>query len=318
MQVKLRCMNASTLDPAALACLVALSDTGSFAAAAQRLALTPSAVSQRMRALEAQWGQPLVVRTRPLDFTPSGAVLLRLARQWQSLEAEAARQLGADGAHGERVPISVNADSLATWVLPALDGLMQEGLTAGHGIDLRVDDQDFTHEALRAGTVLGCVSSLAEPMHGCSAERLGVMRYLAVASPGFVRQQLPQGLRAADLARVPMLVFNRKDSLAARWAQQAFGLADLRLRERHVPATDAYLEAAERGWGIAMVAELQARPAIAAGRLQPVAAQVPVDVALYWHQWQLEGRSAPAGGGRNLLARVGAALKQHAATVLAP
>lgn len=305
-------MNADAFDPAALACLVALSDTGSFAAAARSLALTPSAVSQRMRALETQWGQPLVVRTRPLEFTPSGAVLLRLARQWQSLAAEAARQLGAASTHGQRVPISVNADSLATWVLPALDALMEEGLTAGHGIDLRVDDQDFTHEALRAGTVLGCVSSLAEPMHGCSAERLGVMRYLAVASPGFVQRHLATGLRAADLARLPMLVFNRKDSLAQRWAQQAFGLTDVRLRERHVPATDAYAEAAERGWGIGMLAELQARPAIAAGRLQAVLPKVHVDVTLYWHQWQLE-----APHGRSLLARVGAALKQHAAAVLA-
>lgn len=320
VQVKLNFMNEAAFDPAALACLVALSDTGSFAAAAHRLALTPSAVSQRMRALEAQWGQPLVVRTRPLEFTPSGAVLLRLARQWQSLAAEAARQLGAGGAHGERVPIGVNADSLATWVLPALDALMHEGLTTGHGMDLRVDDQDFTHEALRAGTVLGCVSSLSEPMHGCSAERLGVMRYVAVASPGFVRQQLPRGLRAADLARVPMLVFNRKDSLAARWARQAFGLADLRLRERHVPAADAYVDAAQRGWGIGIAPALQVQGALADGRLQLVLPQVTVDVALYWHQWQLEAGGAPGSGsaGGSLLARVGAALKQHAAQVLAP
>lgn len=300
----------ASFDPTGLACLVALSDTGGFAAAAQRLALTPSAVSQRMRALEAQWGQPLVVRTRPLAFTPSGSVLLRLARQWQSLAAEAARELGAASAHGERVPISVNADSLATWVLPALDDLMREGLQAGHGIDLRVDDQDFTHEALRAGSVLGCVSSLAEPLHGCSVQRLGVMPYVAVASPDFIRTMLQQGLRAADLARVPMLVFDRKDGMAARWVRRALGLADVRLRERHVPSAEAYVQAAERGWGIGLAPELQVRAALAEGRLQRVQPDAEVPVTLYWHQWQLDS------GGASLLSRIGEALKQHAADVL--
>lgn len=301
-----------SFDPAGLACLVALSDTGSFLAAAQRLALTPSAVSQRVRALELQWGQPLVVRTRPLDFTPSGAVLLRLARQWQSLSAEAARQLGAASAHGERVPISVNADSLATWVLPALDALMQEGLAAGHGIDLRVDDQDFTHEALRAGTVLGCVSSVEEALHGCSVHRLGVMRYIAVASPGFLKQQLPGGLGPADVACVPFLVFDRKDAMAMRWARQAFGLPDLRLRERHVPSSEAYVEAARRGWGIGVAPELQVRAALAQGSLVQVMTEVQVPVQLYWHQWQLSTSDG------SLLGRIGAALKQHAAAVLDP
>ncbi|MCR5865968.1 ArgP/LysG family DNA-binding transcriptional regulator [Aquincola sp. J276] len=301
----------TTFDPTGLACLVALSDTGSFAAAAQRLALTPSAVSQRMRALEAQWGQPLVVRTRPLDFTPSGSVLLRLARQWQSLAAEATRQLGAASAHGERVPIGVNADSLATWVLPALDALMREGVQVGFGIDLRVDDQDFTHEALRAGTVLGCVSSLAEPLHGCGMQRLGVMPYLAVASPALLRELPAAGLRAADLARLPMLVFDRKDGMARAWAQQAFGLPDLRLRERHVPSSEAYVEAACRGWGIGVAPQLQVAAALADGRLQPVLPSVTVPVTLYWHQWLLDGVAD-----RGLLGRIGAALQQHAAQVL--
>ncbi|MEF7614263.1 LysR family transcriptional regulator ArgP [Aquincola sp. MAHUQ-54] len=312
-----------SFDAGGLACLVALADTASFAGAADRLALTPSAVSQRVRALEAQWGQPLVIRTRPLQFTAAGGVLLRLARQWQSLGAQAARELGAGAASGERVPIGVNADSLATWVLPALDGLMRAGLREGHGIDLVVDDQDFTLEALREGAVLGCVSSVGEPLRGCRVQRLGVMRYVAVASPAFVAEMLPEGLRAADLGRAPFLVFNRKDGMARAWAKDAFGLRNVRLRERHVPSSEAYVAAAERGWGIGIAPLLQVEAALAAGRLQRVRPEASVPVTLHWHHWQLgsepeaDTRSATTPD-TTLLHRIGDALAQQAAQALEP
>lgn len=307
----------SRFDPQGLACLVALADAGSFAGAAQRLVLTPSAISQRLRALELQWGQALVVRSRPLQFTAAGAVLLRLARQWESLGAEAARTLGAGGRRGERVPIAVNADSLATWVLPALDPLVQAGLREGFGIDLVIDDQDFTHERLRDGAVLGCVSSLGEPLQGCRMQRLGAMRYVAVASPGFVAARLPHGFDATALPEVPLLVFDRKDGLAAAWVAAAFGLRGARLRERHVPAADAYVEAAAMGWGVGIAPLLQVQPALDAGRLVRVRPEVSLPVALYWHAWRLAGEAdgADAAGG-SLIGRIGEALAQHAAQVL--
>ena len=121
----------SDLDPAALDCLAALADEQGFERAAQRLSITQSAVSQRLRTLEAQVGQPLVVRSRPLRLTEAGKVLLRFARQLQALRVDVARELGERVAPQSRLAIAVNADSLATWVLPALDGLVQQGLREG-------------------------------------------------------------------------------------------------------------------------------------------------------------------------------------------
>ena len=149
------------LDTAALDCLAALADDGSFERAAQRLSITQSAVSQRLRSLEeAQVGQLLVVRARPLRLTEAGRVLLRFARQLQAMRADVARELGERARAQARLPIAINADSLATWVLPALDPLVQQGLRDGFGLELVVDDQDFTHEWLRQGQVLGCVSTV--------------------------------------------------------------------------------------------------------------------------------------------------------------
>ena len=134
------------LDPAALDCLAALADTGSFERAAQQLAITQSAVSQRLRSLETSLGRLLVVRSRPLRLTEPDKLLLRHARQVQALRADLGRELGTTVARDERLPIAVNADSLATWVLPALSALVQDGHDEGYGLELIVDDQDFTHD----------------------------------------------------------------------------------------------------------------------------------------------------------------------------
>ena len=288
-------MNA--FDPAALECLAALADAGSFERAAVQLSITQSAVSQRLRALETGLGRLLVVRSRPLRLTEPGKVLLRYARQMQAMRADISRELGATGVHDERLPIAVNADSLATWVLPALAPVVNAGLRDGYGLELIVDDQDFTHDSLREGTVLGCVSTVSEPLRGCSVAALGCMRYLAVASPGFIAERLPQGLHRGNFAKLPWLVFNRKDDMHAVWVGQAFGVASARLLERHVPSSEAHARAAVMGWGIGVIPELMAAPWLASGGLLPLHAEVHVDVQLHWHQWKLLAGSGSGSGG---------------------
>jgi LysR family transcriptional regulator, chromosome initiation inhibitor len=305
------------LDPAALDALAALADEGSFERAAQRLLVTQSAISQRLRGLEAQVGQPLVVRSRPLRLTDPGKHLLRYARQMQALRADVARELGmsasARAIAESPVRIAVNADSLATWVLPALDPLVQAGLL----IELVVDDQDFTHDWLREGAVLGCVTTVSEALRGCVQRPLGVMRYVAVASPGFVSEHLPDGLHAGLFSQLPFLVFNRKDDMQQQWVSAAFGVRQPRLQARYVPSSEANVRAAAMGWGIGVVPEVQVQAQIAQGRLVVLRPDVAVPVALYWHEWRLAGAGeAPLRTGT--LARIGAALAAGAQAALAP
>ncbi|WP_269632180.1 LysR family transcriptional regulator ArgP [Pelomonas sp. BJYL3] len=306
------------LDSAGLDCLAALADERSFERAAQRLSVTQSAVSQRLRSLEAQVGQLLVVRSRPLRLTEPGKVLLRFARQLQALRTDVARELGSQVTPHERLPIAVNADSLATWVLPALDGLVQQGLREGFGLELIVDDQDFTHDWLRQGEVLGCVSTVQQALRGCVVQPLGVMSYVAVASPDFVARQLPSGLNEANFAQQPFLVFNRKDDNQVQWISKAFGVRHPRLKERYVPSSDAIVRAACMGWGIAVVPELQVREGVRKRQLQPLRPEVSVDLTLYWHQWKLVSEAAPAPGRVALLDQVGQALSAGAKGALKP
>lgn len=305
------------IDSAALDCLAALADHGGFEAAAQRLAITQSAVSQRLRALEAQVGQPLVVRSRPLRLTEPGKVLLRYARQLQALRADVSRELGVQPSAGERLAVAVNADSLATWVLPALDALVHDGLA----LELVVDDQDFTHDWLRQGEVLGCVSTVSAALKGCRVVPLGVMRYLAVASLDFVARHLkgtPAGLNEASFSQVPFLVFNRKDDMQQQWVQRAFGIANPRLQSRFVPSSEACVRAALMGWGVGVVPELQVRPLLTSGALVVLRPTATVSIALHWHQWRLAPDGSPPSARVAMLDRVGAALEAGARDVLEP
>jgi LysR family transcriptional regulator (chromosome initiation inhibitor) len=292
------------LDPAALDCLAALADDGHFERAAHRLSITQSAVSQRLRALEAQVGQLLVVRSRPLHLTDAGKVLLRFARQMQAMRADVALELGVGPQSGQRLPIAVNADSLATWVMPALDAVVQ----AGAALELVVDDQNFTHDWLRQGAVLGCVSTVKEALRGCRVVPLGSMRYTAVASPGFIARQLPQGLNRGNFAQVPFLVFNRKDDMQTQWVARAFGVRAPRLQESFVPSSEAYVRAALMGWGVGVVPRLQVSGLMDSGALVALRPEVELDVRLYWHQWRLGPDGAAPSERVALLDRIGDAL----------
>lgn len=308
------------LDPAALDCLAALADAGSFDRAAQMLSITQSAVSQRLRTLETTLGRLLVVRSRPLRLTEAGKLLLRYARQMQAMRADLARELGATQPGHERLPIAVNADSLATWVLPALDPVVQAGQREGFALELIVDDQDFTHDWLREGAVLGCVSTVAEALRGCHVEPLGAMRYIAVASPALIERWLPHGLDRATFAQVPWLVFNRKDDMHAVWVSQAFSARGPHLVECFVPSSEAHVRACAMGWGIGVMPEQLAGPWLAEGKLQVLCPEVFIDVHLHWHQWTLrDDTAAPAPSLRTgALDRIGQALIDGARQALRP
>jgi len=269
------------LDLAQLRALDATVRGGTLEAAARALHVTPSAISQRLRALEVATGRILLVRTKPVRVTESGQAVLRLARQVDLLTADVARELG-DGPSPVLVPtlpIAVNADSMATWVLPALAPLAGDIC-----FDLHREDQEHTSALLRAGTVMAAVTADAEPVPGCTSTRLGGMRYRPMASSGFARHWFPAGPTPEALAQAPVVVFDRKDDLQHRYLLTQAG-SDVAPPMHYVPASADYVAAITLGLGWGMVPDQQA-PGGAAELvdLDPAAA---VDVVLHWQQWRL-------------------------------
>lgn len=268
-----------------LRALVAVVDRGTFDAAARELQVTPSAVSQRIKALEVGVGRVLVRRTKPVQATASGEVVLRLARQIALLEHDAAALLGDGDVAPDlqvRVPIAVNADSLATWVLPALAGIPAE-----HSILFTILSEDEGHTAglLRDGTVMAAITSSADPVQGCSVRKLGRMRYRPMASKAFASRWFPDGAGPDTFAGAPVLVFDEKDDLQDRYLRRCTKRA-LNPPRHFVPASADFTRAVGLGLGWGMIPEVPGSEQDAdlvyldPGRF--------VDVPLFWQQWKLQ------------------------------
>ncbi|WP_368041004.1 LysR family transcriptional regulator ArgP [Cupriavidus gilardii] len=287
------------IDNGQLAAFAAVLQEGSFEAAARRLHVTPSAISQRMRQLEERLGQVLLQRGSPCQPTAAGRTLARYTEQLALLEAETLAELGdGNGLRGKdgmplRVPLAVNADSLDSWFPASFDALPAEPAMV---FDLRVEDQDHSATLLREGVVMAAVSASAEPVQGCTVEPLGIMRYLGVASPALIAEAFAGGVDAASLARTPMLAFNRKDALQARFIALLIGFDFQQpLPPTHyVPSTAGFVAFAQRGLGWGMMPEPFVREPLAHGTLAEFAPGRHLDVPLYWHRWRLRSPALDA------------------------
>jgi LysR family transcriptional regulator (chromosome initiation inhibitor) len=267
------------LDYSHLAALTAIHRRGSFDLAAAALGVTQSAISQRLKSLEERMGTLLIQRGQPCIATAPGRRLIRHFEDVMLLESALATDLPQDPT--TTIRLAVNADSLATWVLPALaetDALL---------FDLVIDDQDHSQDLLRRGEVSAAITSHPGPLQGCDTMALGALRYRATASPAYVARWFPDGVTRAALARAPALTFSDKDRLQRDWAAQHLvqngdQSADLTFPTHRIASAQGFVEAACLGLGWGMNPDLLTADHLAAGRLVEIAPDTPMDVPLYW------------------------------------
>lgn len=269
--------------------LAAVLREGTFDGAAAVLHITPSAVSQRIKALETSVGRVVVRRTKPATATPDGEVLVRLAKQWELLIDEARIELlgsspGTDDADESRIhlPIAANADSLATWFLPVIAEMHHAHPVA---IEVLRDDESQNSRFLRSGEVLGAITSDPLGIRGCTIAPLGSMRYLPVATTDFVARWLPDGPSATALSRAPMVLFDRNDYIQ-RNVLTALAEQPVTPPITYVPSSTEFYRAVELGIGWGAVPEVQIAPALEAGRVIRIVDH-HVDVPLFWQYWKL-------------------------------
>jgi LysR family transcriptional regulator, chromosome initiation inhibitor len=268
------------IDGQQLAAFAAVIEQGSFDAAAARLHVTPSAVSQRIKALEQRVGRVLVVREKPCSATPAGVPLLRLAAQTALLEAEALTDMGGGDGSLPRIALAVNADSMSTWfagVFAALDDAL---------FDVRIEDQDYSARLLREGVVMGAVTTERSPVPGCRARSLGVMRYVPIASTEYVARYFPDGFSGQAVEQAPSVAWNRDDALQDMLVRKVFRRPIAR-RVHYVPTAEGFGAAVRAGHGWGMFPEKLAAPALADGSVVRVC-DARLDVPLFWQCWKLD------------------------------
>lgn len=259
--------------------LVAVADTGSFSAAAERLGQTPSGISRSIARLEAQLGMTLMTRTtRKLEITEEGHWLLQRARKILCDIDDTEEQLTARLSQPSGL-VRVNAATptldhlLAPLVADFLDAypLIRLELVSGETfVDLIEERADI---AMRIGQLTD--SSL-------HARRLGSSRLRLVAAPHYLaRHGEPQTV--ADLAQHRLLGFTAPASLNT-WPLPSLDGAD---REGYPidPVVNAsngetLRHLAVQGAGIVCLSDFLTMADRAHGRLKPVLA----DISLPWMQ----------------------------------
>ncbi|NIE77150.1 LysR family transcriptional regulator ArgP [Pantoea sp. Ap-967] len=264
-----------------ISAFIAVLEEASFEKAAHRLFVTPSAISQRIKALEDRLGQVLIVRETPCRPTPAGERLLRRVRPMQVLETEALADFlpgSSTSAFASSIPIAVNDDSLCTWLVSALAAIHQEH---GYLFDIQRDDQGHTLEFLKNGAVMGVVTSEAEALQGCQVHFLGSMRYHAIASPIFIRRFFGEGVTAESLAIAPVIAYNRKDILHSSFIR-SLSSTEVSPPVHYLPSVTGLVEAAERDLGWCVVAEGLFEASSNAKKIAEIAPGMHVDEPIYW------------------------------------
>lgn len=275
------------LDPAQLAALSAVHRRGSFDLAAGELHVTPSAISQRIKALEEATGTLLIRRGQPCSATPAGLRLIRHHDEVRLLESTLAADLPALASGPATLRIAVNADSLATWVIPAL------AATPGFLFDLVIDDQDVSQDWLRKGEVVAAITAHPGPLQGCDTIPLGSLRYRATASPAYLDRWFAKGVTADALSRSPALTFSDKDLLQDRWVTRLTGgsLRRAAFPSHRIASSQGFVDACLTGLGWGLNPEPLVKAHLASGALVELVPDTALDVPLHWQFTRL---AAPA------------------------
>jgi LysR family transcriptional regulator (chromosome initiation inhibitor) len=181
----------------------------------------------------------------------------------------------------QRIPLAVNADSLGTWMIPALSQVASIAT-----FEIHREDEEYSTGLLHDGTVMAAVTSAAQPVPGCRSIRLGKMRYRPLATAGFIERWLPNGPTAKDLSAAPVVMFDRKDEMQSRYIRRHVRNGTEPPRH-YVPSTADFASAVLSGMGWGYISDIQAETFGQNHELYEFDPGSSIEVSLFWQQWKL-------------------------------
>ncbi|HVH79691.1 MAG TPA: LysR substrate-binding domain-containing protein [Stellaceae bacterium] len=259
---------------ALLQTFVAVARAGKMKQTAHELALTPGAVSQRIRQLEEAAGRRLFTRNRAgVELSAAGVTMFEaLAEPFRTIET-VDRELGAPSPR--RVTVSTTPSFAVSWLVlrlatfakhyPDIEIAVETG---GRPVDLRREPIDL---AIRHG--LG-------KYPGLEATWLIAPELIVVASPDLLKNQVPLG-KPADCLAFPLLHdLNRQD-----WPFwfEAHGIAAPNCKKGPAFSENHLIvRAAVAGQGLALVRDIYAKDDLRSKKLvKPFTVNWPVQFAYY-------------------------------------
>ncbi|WP_135457217.1 LysR family transcriptional regulator ArgP [Vibrio echinoideorum] len=258
----------------------------SFERAAEQLYISQSAVSQRIKQLEKWLAQPALVRENPPRPTPAGKKLLGLYRRVRLLEHELVPELmNEEGSQPLSISVATNADSLATWLLPALSNVMKSRQVE---LNLVIHGESRTIDKIKSGEVAGAISLESQAIPGCSADYLGRMDYVCVASPDFHERYFSEGVNYSTLSKAPAVSYDQYDDLHKKFLHDHFNMPRDSVINHTVGSSEAFVRLALSGVAYCLIPRLQIVEELESGALIDITPGFLLSYGIYWHHWQLE------------------------------
>lgn len=275
----------ANFDYKLLSALTEVIEFQSFELAANKLCISQSAISQRIKSLEEYIGQPVLIRSQPIELTTAGEQLVSHFKKVKQLENELAPVLSPDKPlKPVKVSLAVNADSIATWFIQAITPVLQSNLIE---LNLMIEHEERTLDKLRTGEAIGAVSVIEKPLKGYRSFCLGKMEYCLVANRDFKDRYFQNGVNKESLKMAPAISYDHKDDMHVRFIAKHFNLAASEYYCHSVRSSEAFVELTKQGVAYCLLPKIQIANELAKGELINISPEHELIETLYWHSWVL-------------------------------
>lgn len=272
------------LDYKALEALAAVIELQSFEAAALKLHITQSAVSQRIKGLETYYGAPLLIRMLPYKLTPLGSTLMSHYNQVSLLENALSNQLSSDWVK-PTIAIALNRDSLETWFLDLIE---KKSLFDQITLEVVADDQELTLDYFKRGLVTACLSTQEKAVAGGKVTFVGNMDYVMVASPAFYKEYFSKKNSPQQFLKAPAIKFDHNDKLHERYLEKFFGIDASEMHFHILPSVRGFKKYALLGYGYCLIPKIDIVEELKKKKLVLIYPEKVWQIPLYWHSWAIE------------------------------
>lgn len=269
-----------------LICFEAAARHASFTKAAQELALTQSAVSRQVSALEDMLGVSLFRRGQHgMQLTQAGHDYAKqISHRLDGLERDTLDVMGAQG-QNESLTIAAVPTFASRWLIPRLPSFAETFPHQQIHIETRTRPFMFNDSGLDAALYAGTQDQVAQ-WAGTVATHLLDEEVLPVCSPHWLKQQRP--LSPAQLARLPLLQQSTRPEAWRQWFEAQGVDAPRAMAGPRYELFSMQVAAAQAGLGVSLMPSLLISAELARGDLV-VACQRPMKGlrAYYWVEPQV-------------------------------
>ena len=267
------------LDYRGIEALYTVLEFQSFEAAAKKLHITQSAVSQRVKGLEIGYGEPLLIRVQPYQLTAVGKQLITHYKKICLLEADLSKNLGSTPK--PHIAIALNRDSIETWFLDLISE--NKGFFDAIQLELIADDQELTIDYLKNGRVSACLSTTQKEILGGDCVFVGNMDYRLVATPDFIEKYFKKK-GAEALKEAPAIKFDRNDHMLEDYSAEYFGLNGQEINYYVMPSVRGFKQFIKQGIAYGLIPSIE----LEQEDLVEIFPQKIWTIPFYWHYWSVQ------------------------------